>query len=563
MIQVDSLCKALQACALALRLDINKTLPVNGLPPEVLSHTFELACSPPSAATMALLVALTHVCRYWRVVLLSNPKIWTNIFVRRDTVDFFSECLLRSGALPIHLNLHYHVWWDGESGCSCGDHFSLVSCGVRCPHTRARKTVELFGQHRLPERLQSLDLLIFFPDPVTPAANLGGVMYTQFFTRRLKELHSLRLVCLDAAQLWEEFPIHDRIFSRSLPKLKHLSLVQCGGGLTSWVVGLTTFHLEFRDLWNFRSDKFLTFLEGNRGTLEVLSLDNIEFSDYSGRPVTLTYLKVLKLKRIADPVNLFLHLALPTFGSLARLRVRFSNDIATFSATNSTGAVLQVIENQGDVFSCCENGLALSWWTRISALDLDLHGSQEVLDSDIEDFYRSIPSLETMEIRTVSHLYGIFRPLLSINHALHPSLKLVRLPVPREARDDFFAVLATTSHGRKAMGCAIWSIECICDESCEEVSNQWAIYCKKNSFSNPWIVKFMRDPGFLDRQKILEGHPAETTSIPKASDSKASHVPSNFLPSDTQSLGSEHRGSRTTPCQSGEPYISGNGANST
>jgi len=506
-------------------------LPVNGLPPEVLSHTFELACSPPSAASTALLVALTHVCRYWRVVLLSNPKFWTNIFTRRDTVDFFAECLLRSKALPVHLNLHYHMRWDGSFSCSCEDHFPLVSCGVRCPHTRARKTVELLGQRLLSGRLQSLDLLIFFPDPVTPATTFDEVRIANFFNHPLPELHSLRLVCLDAAQLWEDFPIYDGIFSRSLPKLKHLSLVQCWGGLTGWLVGLTSFHLEFRDLWDFRSDKFLAFLEGNRGTLGVLSLDNVGFDNYGGRPVTLSNLKELKLKRIADPVNLFLHLTLPAFGSLERLRVRFSDGIAAFSATNTSGALLQIVENQGDVFSCCANGLALSWWTQISTLDLDLHGSQEVSDSDVEDFYCSIPSLETMEIRTVSHLYRIFRPLLPIKRALHPSLKLVRLPVPQEARDAFFAVLVTTSHGRKAMGCAIWSMECICDESCEEVSNQWAIYCEKNGFGTPWIVKFMRDPGFLDRQrKIFDDHPTETTLIPEASDVKASRAPSNFLP---------------------------------
>jgi len=104
-----SLYKTLQACAVAVRLDINNMLPVHRLPHEVLSQIFELACSPPSAATMAFRAALTHVCRYWRGVLLSYPKLWTNISARRDTSDFFSECLLRSRSLSVHLNLHYHV----------------------------------------------------------------------------------------------------------------------------------------------------------------------------------------------------------------------------------------------------------------------------------------------------------------------------------------------------------------------------------------------------------------------------------------------------------------------
>ena len=79
------------------------------------------------------------------------------------------------------------------------------------------------------------------------------------------------------------------------------------------------------------------------------------------------------------------------------------------------------------------------------------------------------------------------------------------------------------------MGCAIWSIECVCDESCEEVSNQWGIYCEKNGFGNTGIVKFMRDPGFLDRQrKTFEGHATEILLIPKSTHSKASQAPSNL-----------------------------------
>jgi hypothetical protein len=501
----------------------------------VLLHILELACSPSSASAMAFTVALTHVCRHWRNVLLSYPKIWTNIFARRDTVDFFFECLLRSRTLPVHLNFHYHVGRSSPDNCVCKYHFSLVPYSVRCPHIRAGKTAELFGYGGPRERLRSLDLLLFFPDPITSSTpGFGEVEYIDFFRRPLLELESLRLICLDATQSCEEFFIHDGIFSQSLPKLKRLSLVHCWGGLTGWIVGLTSFHLEFRQFWDIKSGEFVAFLENNRGTLEVLSLDNIEFSDWGGEPVDLTSLKELKLKRITDPANLFPHFKLPKFEGLTTLRVRFSDGVATFSATNISGAVLQVVESQEEVFSCCTNGLAFSWWMQISTLDLDLHGSRGVSDLDVEDFYHSIPSLETMEIRTVSHLREIFYPLLLAERVLNPSLKLLRLPVPREVQDDVFTALTTISHGRKAVGCAIWSIECICDESREEVSNQWAIYCERNDFDDSGIVKFVRDPGFLGRQrKVSERHPAGTIPVSEVTISKASYAPSYFTLSDT------------------------------
>lgn len=480
---------------------------------------------------MALKAALTHVCRYWRGVLLSYPKIWTNVFARRDTVDFFSECLFRSRTLPLHGNFHYHMGWDSPSGCSCECPPSLAFRRVRCPHVRGRKTTELFGQHGVRGRLQSLDLLVFFSDMAE--GGFEELEHVGFFTCPLPELQTFRLVCLDAAQSREEFIIHDKIFSRELPKLQNLSLVHCWGGLTSWVTGLTSFHLEFRHSWDVPSAEFLDFLEHNRQTLEVLSLDNIGTSDPDRGCVALTNLKELKLKRIADPLSLFSHFTLPTFKSLTTLRVRSSNGTATFSATNDAGVVLQVVENQEDLFSCCTDHLLLHWWTRISTLDLDLDGLEELTGSDVEELYQGIPSLETMVIRGVSHIRKIFRPLLPTKGVLHPSLRLLRLQVPLEIREEIFAALTTVTYGRKAVGCVVWDVECICNENCEDASDQWVAHCEKNYFCNPEIVKFTTDPEFLGhKRKNSEDLSVRTMPLPGASISKASDVFSGSTTSD-------------------------------
>jgi len=95
------------------------------------------------------------------------------------------------------------------------------------------------------------------------------------------------------------------MFSGSLPKLKHLSLVHYWGRLTSWVVGLTSSHFEFRYSLDIQSAEFVAFLRNNRGTLEVLSFDNIGFSGFDGKPVTMANLKELKLKGTADLYGLF------------------------------------------------------------------------------------------------------------------------------------------------------------------------------------------------------------------------------------------------------------------
>lgn len=472
---------------------------------------------------MALKAALTHVCRYWRGVLLSYPKIWANIFARRDTVDFFSECLFRSRTLPLHGNLHYHMGWDNPSGCSCEHSSSPVSRRVRCPHVRARKTTELFGQRGVRERLQSLDLLIFFSDMAE--GGFEELEHVAFFNCPLPELQTFRLACLDAAQSREEFIIHDLVFSRDLPKLQDLSLVHCWGGLTSWVTGLTSFHLEFRHSWDIPSADFIDFLEHNRQTLEILSLENVGTSDPDQGCVTLTNLRELKLKRIADPLGLVSHFALPTFRGLTTLRVRSSDGTATFSATNDTGVVLQVIESQEDLFSCCTNHFALHWWTQISTLDLDLDGLEELTGSDVEELYHGIPSLERMEIRGVSHTREIFRPLLPTKQVLHPSLRLLRLQVPLEIREEVFTVLTTVTYGRKAVGCVVWDVECICDENYGDFSDRWVAHCRKSYFCNPEIVKFRTDPKFLGHKRnVSEDLSVRTVSLPGASIPKASDV---------------------------------------
>ena len=163
----------LQACVLAVRLDINETLPINGLPLEVLSHTFELACSPLSATAMAFVVALTHVCRYRRSLLLFSRKIWTNIFARRDSIDFFSECLSRNGGTSPTLELALPYGVGRVVLLMRGSRRARFLRRAMSPHPdeedrRAFRTIWAAEAFTIPEPANLL-----FPDPMTPS--LGGL----------------------------------------------------------------------------------------------------------------------------------------------------------------------------------------------------------------------------------------------------------------------------------------------------------------------------------------------------------------------------------------------------
>ena len=81
----------------------NFLLPVNKLPPEVLSKVLEHRGSERD------LVAATHVCRYWRSSIISSPTLWTRLQYHKDIGRTYTY-LERSKSVPvdIEINLELH-----------------------------------------------------------------------------------------------------------------------------------------------------------------------------------------------------------------------------------------------------------------------------------------------------------------------------------------------------------------------------------------------------------------------------------------------------------------------
>lgn len=104
----------------------NSPRPVNKLPPEILSRVLE------NRSAERDLVAATHVCRYWRSSLLSNPTLWTCLRFLYDT-DRTNTYLERSKSVPIdiHINLRFR-----ESSVA----FELVA-----PHARRTRSLTIRG----------------------------------------------------------------------------------------------------------------------------------------------------------------------------------------------------------------------------------------------------------------------------------------------------------------------------------------------------------------------------------------------------------------------------------
>ena len=77
----------------------NSLRPVNQLPPEVLASCATFV----SDADPRPIVALTHVCRYWRRAISSNPTSWASIATGWKRL--VPLCLERAGAVPLVIDI--------------------------------------------------------------------------------------------------------------------------------------------------------------------------------------------------------------------------------------------------------------------------------------------------------------------------------------------------------------------------------------------------------------------------------------------------------------------------
>lgn len=105
------------ALATGLRTAYNKRYTINRLPPEVLSHIFELTTDPfqPLARDIGAVTypsqSLIGVCGYWRDVAYRTPAVWSCVWLQRRGREDVAQsyfpriCLERSGALPLTVRM--------------------------------------------------------------------------------------------------------------------------------------------------------------------------------------------------------------------------------------------------------------------------------------------------------------------------------------------------------------------------------------------------------------------------------------------------------------------------
>ena len=81
----------------------NSQQPIQRLPPDVIVETATYLVPKACGGDCQPLIAMSQVCRYWRVALTSNPESWC--FFKSEYMDLVPLFLERSGSYPLEIDL--------------------------------------------------------------------------------------------------------------------------------------------------------------------------------------------------------------------------------------------------------------------------------------------------------------------------------------------------------------------------------------------------------------------------------------------------------------------------
>ena len=259
------------------------------IPVEILLKTFRLVASPRTREGVYALLELTHVCRYWRAVLVNQPHLWSTIFAtQEDRRGFVEMCLQRSQAVALDVTVDASKFGWTHPGCTCDkDERGRLLPNGKIP-CEWHFPFESFAALKHSKRIRTLDIDFHGTDNPIPLAKRTGLALggCRFFSLSFPQLTTLGWNCVETNHA-------NHIFSNSLfaPTLRSLSFKGEWKGSFTQLGNLTSF--TFLDnKTSISEDAFRLFMLNNQ-SLESLSLDILDFypSDLEAPPVQLLNIK--------------------------------------------------------------------------------------------------------------------------------------------------------------------------------------------------------------------------------------------------------------------------------
>lgn len=403
--------------------------PIYNMPIEILVRIFQLVAPPRIRESSYDLSKLTHVCRFWRMALINQPRVWSAIFItQEDRRSFVEMCVERSYPVALDVTLEAsRIGWS-HAGCTCdkGSQGRLMP-NERNPcewHFQFEPLAEIKHSHRI----RSLD--INFDGEWTPSAErvrlaLGSC---RFFISSFPRIVTLT---------WknEETSHADYLFSSPPfgPPLRSLTYVGGWTGLIAQVQNLTSFVFDSDSRpWGTSTEAFRSFMRNNR-SLESLYLKWIDFEGESkGPPVQLQNLRSFSVG-LGSPIKKISTIILvPAFQRLSSLRIS-SEDAETYTLSATGDGISLTAE-------CFLRDFAETWedltgYAKPVIHQVRLYDGPEFVDHCCRDNTTTVLLMMDAHTLEVGHNYltGWYDSFWEDLKQLGPQLKTIRFEVQGDA----------------------------------------------------------------------------------------------------------------------------------
>ena len=228
---------------------LNEGTPTHRLPPELLTRIIDFAVDHGFEGHAEQLIPLTHVCRYWRIAILSCPRIWSTLCVKPGDPTVISEWLARSQEVPLTVIAEFTDTYD-HPPCPYQNSPTAALAGGDdlevCPRHKVVLSLDKLFPHC--SRIRTLNILFYSSDPEWDDDDHTGkpmLLYHLFFKNTLPNLQRLDFRAIHVEQDRYMIPIPNALFAKALPRLKQLKYLGVTGGLTGTAKDLTSCEIGY------------------------------------------------------------------------------------------------------------------------------------------------------------------------------------------------------------------------------------------------------------------------------------------------------------------------------
>ena len=481
--QVRELYEVLRIATRRVSVLLNEYSPTYRLPPEILTRILSLAVDHGSEEHAKQIIPLTHVCRYWRTLILSYPRMWSTLCMKPGNPVVISEWLARSQNVPLTIIAEFTDAYEHPL-CRYQDSETAVLENPRvlrvCPRHKAILSLDQLLPHH--SRIHDLKILFHSSDPDwadDDHRDEALLFYHRFFEETLPNLQCLDFRATHVEQQRYTIPIPAHLFAGKLPRLKELKYLGATEGLMETARDLAVCKIGH---WSGSvgptvvSQEDLQTLFSNNKTVRSLTLNELQFFTPVHPFTTITPMTDLKFLKIHCPIHSDLEIILksihiPQFKSLDTVRLSLQYSVVRAVATDGFGHTfefLQAAAGSGPNFYPLRHLGA-----NITTLRLDQGMTLERLDErpGLYEIFRSLDAVRVLEFDgTIVSAKSVLYNVVSIPRVL-PGLRVIRVAIGWDECKEVLENLATAARLRMEMGNPIATIEPFSVEGLEKCAD--------------------------------------------------------------------------------------------